>query len=141
MKGWWKMAISHLEHSYLNWRANPSKRKRLQFFIFLIFFWIWLSWFSFGLNRIFQVHDMIINFSFFFFSYDSSTLSNDACHRWPFRLKHHSSCENCFGKGSSFGSRVVHIIFVQRKGMAQKCPIYVSKKRGYGSKNCWYHFC
>ena len=63
VKGWWKMAIFHLKHSYLNWRVNPCKRKRLQFFIF---FWIWLSWFSFGLNRIIQVHDMTINFPFFF---------------------------------------------------------------------------
>ena len=141
MKGWWKMAISHLKHSYLNWRANPCRRKRLQFFDFFKFFWIWLCWFSFGLNRIFQVHDVTINFSFFFFfffrSHDSSTPGNNACHRWPSRLKHHSSCENWFEKGSSFGSRVVHVISVQKKGMAQKCSIYVSKERGYGSKGYW----
>ena len=31
-----------------------------------IFFLIWLSWFLFGLGRMFQVHDTTINFSFSF---------------------------------------------------------------------------
>ena len=61
------MAISHLKHSYLNWRANPCRRKDYSFSFFNFVFWIWLSWFSFGLNRIFQVHDMTINFSFVLF--------------------------------------------------------------------------
>ena len=75
VKGWWKMIISHLKHSYLNWRANPCRRKMIavfHHFFNTFFFWIWLSWFSFGLNRIFQVHDMTINFSFcsfFLFSF------------------------------------------------------------------------
>ena len=56
VKGWWKMTISHLKHSYLNWRVNPCKRKRLQFFIFFqIFFEFGFFFlFSFGLNRIFK---------------------------------------------------------------------------------------
>ena len=72
---------------------------------FIIFFNIfWLSWFSFKLNRIFQVHDMTINFSFSFihssfpFSHSRglSISGNDVCHRWPSRLRHHFSCDNCF---------------------------------------------
>ena len=59
--GWWKMAISHLKHSYINWRVIPCKRKKwfvcMQFFIIFSTFFL-LSWFLFRLNRIFQVHDM-----------------------------------------------------------------------------------
>ena len=71
VKGWWKRAISHLKPNYLNSRAVPCRRKMIAVFIifFNTFFWIWLSWFSFGLNRIFQVHVMKINFSFFFLSF------------------------------------------------------------------------
>ena len=35
LKGWWKMAISHLKHSYLNWRATPYRNK---WFVFMQFF-------------------------------------------------------------------------------------------------------
>ena len=89
-------------------------------------------------------------FFFFFRSHDSSTSGNDACHRWLFRLKHHSLCENFFENGSSFGSRVVHIIYAQRKRYGSKdfhlcqqgkglwfkrllIPFLLVKK-GYGSK-------
>ena len=136
MKRWWKMAISHLKHSYLNWRANPCRRKMIAVFhrffqhiflnlAFLIFVWIQSNFSS-------AWHDNQLFFLFFFFffrSHGSSTLGNDMCHRWPSRSKHHSSCENCFEKGSSFGSRVVHVISIQRKGMTQKCSIYVNKER------------
>ena len=61
------MVISHLKHSYLNWRANPCRKKMSV--VFHHIFWIWLSWFLFGLNRIFQVHDnqffFLLFFSFF----------------------------------------------------------------------------
>ena len=64
------MTIFHFKHGYLNWRSIPCRRKMIVVFhhFFNKFFWIWLFWFSFGLNRIFQVHDMTINFSFFLFS-------------------------------------------------------------------------
>ena len=135
VKGWWKMTISHLKHSYLNWRANLCRG---------FFFWIWLSWFSFGLNRIFQVHDMTINLSFFFLFFVlmiSSTSGNVACRRWLSSLKHLSSCENCFEKGSFFGSKGCLRHLFKGKGMTQKCFICVSKEQGYGSKGCWYHLC
>ena len=35
VRGWWKMAISHLKHSYLNWRVIPCRRKMI-FLTFLI---------------------------------------------------------------------------------------------------------
>ena len=34
-----------------------------------------------------------------FFFHDLSTQSNDACHRWPSKLKHLFSCEDLFWKG------------------------------------------
>ena len=42
VKGWWKMTISHLKHNYLNWRANPCRRKMIAVFhhFFNTFFWI-----------------------------------------------------------------------------------------------------
>ena len=75
----------------------------MQFLSFFLHFWTWLSWFSFGLNRIFQVHDMTINFSFvlffsFFGFFDLSTSDNDICHRWPFKLKHLFSMWGLFWK-------------------------------------------
>ena len=88
--GWWKMAISHLKHGCLNWRAIPCREKMICVCAaFHHFFWIRLSWFSFRLNRIFQVHDMTINFLLFFFFHDLSTPGKDACHRWPSKSKHH----------------------------------------------------
>ena len=78
---------------------------------------------------------MTINFSvhsffFFFRSHVSSTPGNDVCHRWPFRLKHHSSCEYCFEKGSSFGSKIVHIISIQRKGYDSKVFHLCQQEKG-----------
>ena len=138
VKGWWKMAISYFKHSYLNWRAILYRKPMIYVYAafsthvflnlaFLIFVWTQSNFSS-------AWHDNQFFFLFFFRSHDLSTLGNDAYHRWPFNLKHHSSCENCFENESSFGSRVVHIISVQRKGMAQKCFIYVRKEKGYGSK-------
>ena len=121
MKGWWKMVVCHLKHSYLNWRAIPC-RKRIdcvyEIFIFNTF-WIWSSWFSFGLNRISQVHDMTIKFLFLFFLscfffccfHELFTPGDDACHRWPSKLKHHFSCE------------------------------IILKRVVFWSKGCSYHFC
>ena len=45
---------------------------------------------------------MTIIFFYFFFIHFSlffewSTLGNDVCHRWLSKLKHHFSCEDCFG--------------------------------------------
>ena len=57
------MAIYHLEHSYLNWKVIPRKKNYLYLCSFFNLFFLFL----FGLSRIFQVHDMTINFSFAFF--------------------------------------------------------------------------
>ena len=144
MKGWWKMVISHLKHSYLNWKMNPYRRKILQFFIFFSIFFceFGFSWLSFGLNRMIQVHDMTINFSFFSSFVLMIRLLRATMHAiddlpdWGI-----SSHVRIVLKGWSVSSRVVHVISVQRKDMAQKISTYVSKKRGYGLKDCWYHFC
>ena len=80
------MVISHLKHSYLNWRAIPCNFSSFsQFFL--------ASWFLFRLKQNFQVHDMTINFPFFVLfifsfsrSHGLSTPGNDACHRWPSKL-------------------------------------------------------
>ena len=73
------MAIFHFKHSYLNWRV--------------------FSWLLFRADRIFQVHDMTINFSFSFSCFfDFSTPDNDTCHRWPSKLKHFFSMWGLFWK-------------------------------------------
>ena len=91
------MTIFHFKHSYLNWNTIPYRRRMICVYAIFHHFlntFFWLLDFFFRLNRIFQVHDMTINFSFFL-----STQSNDACHRWPSKLKHLFSCENLFWKG------------------------------------------
>ena len=62
------MAIFYFKHSYLNWRVIPCRRRMICVFVaFSSFSQHFFSWFSFRLSRIFQVHDMTINFSFVFF--------------------------------------------------------------------------
>ena len=126
MKEWWKMAIFHFEHSYLNWRAIPCRKKNdlclCSFFIIFSTFCL-ASWILFRLNQIFQVHDMTINFSFIFFSFSRShglsTSGNNADHKWTSILKHLFSYEDRF-KRVGFWFEVARIIFVQRKNMARK---------------------
>ena len=48
-----------------------------------------------------------------------STPGNDVCHRWPSKLKHIFSCEDCFGR-LAFWSKVVYIIPVQREDHGSK---------------------
>ena len=77
--------------------------------------------FSFRLNRIFQVHDMAINFSFvfaFFRSHGLSTSGNNACHRWLSKSKHLFSYEDCFER-LAFGPKLF-IISVNKKGYGSK---------------------
>ena len=133
--GWWKMAIFHFKHSYLNWRAIPCKRRNdLRFCGFFIIF---STFFSFRPSRIFQVHDMTINFSFalfFLFFFDLSTLGNDVCHRWLSKLKHHFSYEDCFGFWL-FGPKVfIPILLIKRgswlKSISEKWAILVNVPQG-----------
>ena len=119
VKWWWKMTISHLKHGYLNekWIFVGEKYCSFSFFLnflnlaSLIFVWTQSNFSS-------AWHDNQF-FFFFFCSHDSSTPSNNVCHRWPSRLKHHSSCENCFER-VGFWFEVACIISVQRKDMTQK---------------------
>ena len=77
----------------------------------------WLSWFSFRRNRTFQVHDVIINFFFFYscflFFFEWSILGNIACRRWPSSLKHLFSCED-FLKRLAFGPGLL-VSFMSRE--------------------------
>ena len=116
----------HFKHSYLNWRAIPCKRRNdLRFCGFFIIFstFFLLDSLNFRLDstRIFQVHDMTIIFFFssFFHSHDLSTPDNDAYHRWPSKLKHLFSCEDCFER-LAFWFKVVYIISVNKKGCGSK---------------------
>ena len=127
MKRWWKMVICHHEHSYLDWRAILCRRRTN--YVYAIFFF---NIFEFGLldfrlwtqsNFSSAWYDnqfslfFLFFFVFFFFlpcSDDLSTSGNDAHHKWPFRLKHYFTCENCFER-VDFWSRVVHIISVPKK--------------------------
>ena len=148
VKWWWKMSISHLKHSYLNWRVIPCKRKKNDSCVcnFSSFFQHFLlSWFLFRLNRYFfkcMTWQSIFLCFAFFFSFSWSVYSGQQCmSSMTFQIEALLFMWEFFEKGSSFGSRVVRVISVQTKGMAQKISIYVSKERGYGSKGCWYHFC
>ena len=95
--------------------------------------------FLFRLDRIFQVHDMIINFSFcFFFSFSRShglsTPGNDAYHRWISSLKHLSLCKDCFeGVGFLVQSCLGH--FCPKRGLwlksiSEKWAILVNVPQG-----------
>ena len=86
------MAIFHFKHSYLDWRVNTCKRRNDLWFCNFIIFSTFFDSLDFHLDstQIFQVHDTTINFSFllfFFYSHDWSAPGNDACHRWPSKLK------------------------------------------------------
>ena len=82
----------------------------MQFFHLFQNFWIWLSWFSFGLNRIFQVHEMIINF--FFFS--RFVYSKQRCmQKMAFSVESIISNVGIVLEGLAFGSRLL-VSFLSR---------------------------
>ena len=113
------MVIFHFKHSHLNWRVIPCKRRWfvfMRFFIIFSTFFFWLSWFSFRLNLNFQVHDTTIIFLFVFFFHNSSTLGNDARHRWLSKLKHLFLCKDCFERVGFF--------------LVQSCLGHFCSKRG-----------
>ena len=116
------MTIYHLKHSYLNWRAIPCKRKMIAVFhhFFNTFFEFGFLHFRLDSIKFFKCMTWQSIFLFVLFcSHNSSTLGNDACHRWPSNLKHLFSCEDCFER-VGFWFEIARIIFVQRKNMAQK---------------------
>ena len=115
------MTIFHFKHSYLNWRAIPCSGKWfvfVQFFIIflnltlLIFIWTWLNFSS-------AWHDNQFFFFFFFTFFHNFSTPGDVCHKWPSKLKHLFSCEDCF-KGLTFWSKVVYVIFVRREDYSLK---------------------
>ena len=58
------MVIFHFKHGYLNWKAIPYGRNMICGFSFFSTFFFLIE---FRLDRIFQVHDMTINFLFLLF--------------------------------------------------------------------------
>ena len=122
--GWWKMAIFHLKHSYLNWRVIPCKKKK--WFMYMQFFIIFSTFFCFldsylDLIEFFKcmTWQSIFLFSFLFF-HDLFTLGNDVCHRWLSKLKHHFSCEDCFGFWL-FGPKLFIPLLSTKRVMVRKC--------------------
>ena len=118
------MVIFHLKPSYLNWRVIPCKRRKSC--IYAIFF------FDIFLNLAFLIFVWIrSNFSsawydnqFFFFAFiiffppcllRATTHTIDGFSGWS-TISH----VGIVLKGSSFGQRVVHVIFVQRKNYGSK---------------------
>ena len=71
MKGWWKMTISHLKHSYLNWKAIPCRKRNklclcnLLFQHFLNLAFLILVWTRSNFSSAW--YDNQISFSCFFF--------------------------------------------------------------------------
>ena len=137
--GWWKMIISHLKHSYLNWRVIPCKRKKMIrvyaiFHHFSTFFYSCLDLIEFSSAW----HDNQFLFFIFLLSFSRShglfTSGNDACHRWPSKSKHLFSCENCFER-LVFWSKVVYIISIQREDHGSK----VFQKNGQFWSTCPRH--
>ena len=61
----------------------------------------------------------LLFFFFLFFFHDLSTLGNDVCHRWLSKLKHHFSCEDCFGFWL-FGPKLFIPLLSTKRVMAQK---------------------
>ena len=120
MKGWWKITVFHLKHSYLNWRVISCRRRTncIYAIFFSTFFEFGFLDFLFELNRISQVHDMTINF-FYFFS--TTCLLRTTMHTIDGFIGWSTISQvGIVLKGSSFGQRVVHVISVQKKDYGSK---------------------
>ena len=117
------MAIYHLERSYLNWRAILRKENYSYLCNFFIIFFQPLFLFLFGLSRIFQVHDMTINFSFAFFLFIFFWMVySGQCHMlWmAFQLEAYLLIWGSFWKGSLFGPKLFRSFLSKERIMAQK---------------------
>ena len=114
------MAIYHLEHSYLNWRAILCKKNDLYLCGFSSFsqHFFLLDSLDFHLDstRIFQVHDMTINFSSFFCLLRATTYAIDGLPSWGI-----SSHMRIVLKGWAFGPRLFISFLSTKRVMAQKC--------------------
>ena len=146
------MTVFHLKPIYLNWRVIHCRRRKsciyaIFFFdiflnlAFLIFVWIRSNFSSAWYDN--QI--LFFAFIFCFYSYDFPALSNNACHSWPSRLKHHFAYENCFEKKKVvFWSKGLFMSFLSaKKGYGSKgCSIpFLSTSKGCRSNGCSYHFC
>ena len=130
------MAIYHLEHSYLNWRVIPCKRRMICVYVaFSSFSQHFLaSWFLFRNNQIFQVHDMTINFSFVLFFFFILVI----CLLWAMMHAIHgppgwniSSHMRIVLKGWPFGPRLFISFLSKKRIMAQK---YFRKMSNFGQR-------
>ena len=94
------MTISHFEHSYLDWRTIPCKRRNdLCFCSFQHFFFLLLDS-RLDLVKFSECMTWQSIFLFCFFSFSRShglsTSDNDAYHKWTSSLKHLFSYEDRF---------------------------------------------
>ena len=114
------MVIFHLKHSYLNWRVNPCRRKRLQFFqhIFLNLTFFIFVWTQSKFSSAWHDNQFFFLFIHFFSFFEWSTLGNVTCRGWPSSLKHIFSYEDRFER----------VGFLVQDCLYHFCP------RGYGSK-------
>ena len=127
LKGWWKMAISHLKHSYLNWRAISYKKQMICVYVVFFNTFFEFDFLDFCLDSVEffkcmtwqSIFLFILLFIHFFLFFEWSILGNVTCRGWPSSLKHLFSYEDRFGR-VGFWFEVAHIISVQRKNMAQK---------------------
>ena len=76
--------------------------------------------FEFGFQTAF-VYFIYFFCSFFLCSHELSTPGDDACHKWPSRLKHHFSWENCFERGCLLVKGLFMSFLSKERIMAQKC--------------------
>ena len=89
---------------------------------FIIFFNISFFWLLDSCLELIEFFKCMTWHSIFllFFFHDLSTLGNDVCHRWLSKLKHHFSCEDCFGFWL-FGPKLFIPLLSTKMVMAQKC--------------------
>ena len=133
MRGWWKMAIFHLKHSYLNWKVIPCKREMIR--VYAIFHHFFFAFFDLldshlGLLEFFTCMTWQSFFLFFFFHFflthllQVTTRAIEGLSDWSITSQYGDS----FGK-MVFWSKIVYIISIQKRIMAQKM---VSKYHGLG---------
>ena len=119
--GWWKMAIFHFKHSYLNWRAIPYRRRMICvcaiFYHFLnIFFYSRLDLIEFSKCMTWQPIFLLFFFSFFMTHLlRTTTGAIKGLSDWRITSQYGDS----FGK-MAFRSKVVYIISVQREDYDSK---------------------
>ena len=119
--GWWKMAIFHLKHSYLNWRAIPCRRRMVCvyafFIIFLIYVWTQMNFSNAWYDNQFS---FLFIHSFFLFFRGLSILGNDPCYRWSSNLEASLLMWGLFWKGWFLVQRLFMSFLSKERIMARK---------------------